>query len=166
VLVWVAVVALAMGIMGVGAILWVQRNKAAMPDASEAFGLATWTGLWLVGLASAAGSSLVPIVFSLLGALITGSGFTFRPFSAALVNARGERASRLRALWRSVVTWTPMCATLVVVKIAPAPPDHRVSLLALESALMVLAIAAAAWAVNHPARSLQDRLAGTWIVPR
>ena len=157
---------LAMGVMGVAAILWIGRNKAAMPDASEAFGLATWTGLWLVGLASAAGSFVVPMVLSLLGALITGSGFTFRQFGAALVNARGERASRVRALWRALVTWMPMCATLVVVKIAPEPPNHRVSLLALESALMMLAIAAAVWAVNHPARSLQDRLAGTWIVPR
>ncbi len=36
--------------------------------------------------------------------LLSRSGFTFRPFGAALVNARGERASRLRALRRAAVT--------------------------------------------------------------
>jgi hypothetical protein len=137
-----------------------------MPEASEAFTLATWTGLWLVGLAAAAGSFVMPIFFSVLGALITGSGFTFRPFGAALVNRRGKRASRLRALWRAFVTWTPLCVTMIVVKMSPDPPNYRVDLLVLETALMAFVAGAAAWAVFHPSRSVQDRLAGTWVVPR
>jgi hypothetical protein len=32
--------------------------------------------------------------------------------------------------------------------------------------LIALIGAAAAWAIYHPSRSIQDRLAGTWIVPR
>jgi hypothetical protein len=128
--------------------------------------LTTWLGLWLVALASAAGSFVMPMIFSAIGAVITGSGFTFRPFGAALVNQRGERASRMRALWRATVTWTPIVLVLVVVKISPKPPAYRTGLLLLETALMVGAIAAAAWAIAHPSRSLQDRLAGTWIVPR
>src|SRR5262249_25473730 len=112
------------------------------------------------------GSFVVTMFFSTLGALVTGSGFTFRPFGAALVNARGQRASRLRALWRAAVTWTPLIVTLIVVKLAPNPPNYRVDLLVLETALMAFVAGAAAWAVAHPSRSLQDRLAGTWIVPR
>jgi len=104
--------------------------------------------------------------FSVLGAIITGSGFTFRPFGAALVNRRGQRASRLRALWRAAVTWTPMCVILFVIKRSPNPPNYRLDLLTLETVLIAFVGAAAVWAIYHPSRSIQDRLAGTWIVPR
>ena len=50
--------------------------------------------------------------------------------------------------------------------LSPAPPNYRLSLLVLETALIGAVGAAAAWAVYHPSRSIQDRLAGTWIVPR
>jgi len=155
-----------MAIVAVAGVIWVGKNRDTMPDASEAFALTTWMGLWLVALASAAGSFVVTIFFSALGALITGSGFTFRPFGAALVNARGQRASRIRALWRAAVTWTPICVTLVVIKLSPDPPNYRLDMLTLETVLMALISAAAVWAVFHPSRSLQDRLSGTWIVPR
>jgi hypothetical protein len=157
---------ISMAIVAVGGIIWVGKNRATMQDAAEAFSLVSWTGLWLIALASAAGSFVVTIFFSVLGALITGSGFTFRPFGAVLVNARGQRASRLRALWRAAVTWTPVCLTLIVVKLSPDPPNYRIDLLVLETALMALVAGAAAWAVSRPSRSLQDRLSGTWIVPR
>jgi hypothetical protein len=161
-----AVFPLIMAIVAVGGVIWIGRNRATMPDAAEAFTLATWTGLWMVGLASAVGSFVVTIFFSVFGALVTGSGFTFRPFGAALVNRRGKRASRFRALWRAAVTWAPLCLTLVVMKMSPDPPNVPVSALALQTVLMALIGAAAVWAVYHPSRSLQDRLSGTWIVPR
>jgi hypothetical protein len=31
---------------------------------------------------------------------------------------------------------------------------------------MALLVAGAVWTALHPSRSIQDRLAGTWIVPR
>ena len=157
---------LAMAIVAVAGIVWIGKNRATMPDAAEAFGLTTWTGLWLVALASAAGSSLVSVFMSGVGALVTGSGFTFRPFGAVLVNGRGKRASRLRALWRVAVTWTPICLTFVLVKMSPKPPDYRLGLLTLQTVVVALAVAAAVWAIYHPSRSIQDRLSGTWIVPR
>jgi hypothetical protein len=157
---------IAMSLVAVGGVLWVNANRASMPDASEAFGLASFTGLWSVALASAVGSFVVTIVFSGLGALVTGSGFTFRPLGAALVNRRGKRASRLRALWRAAVTWTPMVVTLIVLKRSPQPPAASVGLLAVQTTLVALVAAAAVWAIDHPSRSLQDRLSGTWIVPR
>ena len=156
----------ARAIVAVGGVVWIGKNRATMPDASEAFALATWMGLWLVAIASAAGSFVVTIFFSVLGAVITGSGFTFRPFGAALVNARGQRASRLRALWRAAVVWTPICVTLIVVKLSPDPPNYRLDLLILQTALILSFAGTAAWAIAHPSRSLQDRLSGTWIVPR
>ena len=121
--------------------------------------------LWPVALKIAAGSFVVVMVASCVGALVTGSGFTFRPAGAALVNRRGQRASRLRALWRWAVTWTPMVVILVAVEgtsAASASPWLAV----LRSGLMLAFIAAAVWAILNPSRSIQDRIAGTWIVPR
>jgi hypothetical protein len=64
------------------------------------------------------------------------------------------------------VTWAPLCVLLVVVKASPDPPNYSLTLLTLQTVLMAAIAAAAAWAVHRPSRSLQDRLAGTWIVPR
>jgi hypothetical protein len=153
-------------LVAVGGMLWVGKNRAEMVDATEALSLLTATGLWLIALTSMVGTFSVTIFMSALGAIVTGSGFTFRPFGAVLVNARGARASRVRALWRAVVTWTPMGVALILVKTNPSPPAYSVGLLAIESALVIGFGAAAAWAITHPSRSLQDRLAGTWIVPR
>jgi hypothetical protein len=155
-----------MAVVAVAGIVWIGKNRATMPDAAEAFTLVSLRGFWLVALASAAGSSVVPMFLSGIGALVTGSGFTFRPLAGALVTARGARASRLRALWRSAVTWAPMCAVLVVIKVSPKPPNYSVVWLTVQTILMALIVAAAVFAVYHPSRSIQDRLAGTWIVPR
>ncbi len=155
-----------MAVVAVAGIVWIGKNRATMPDAAEAFTLVSLRGFWLVALASAAGSSVVPMFLSGFGALLTGSGFTFRPLAGALVTARGARASRLRALWRSAVTWAPMCAVLVVIKISPKPPNYSVVWLTVQTILMALIAAAAVFAVYHPSRSIQDRLAGTWVVPR
>ena len=38
--------------------------------------------------------------------------------------------------------------------------------LLLEWTLMAIFAAAATWAIARPSRGIQDRLAGTWIVPR
>ena len=121
-----AVFPVLMAIVAVAGIVWVGKNRATMPDAAEAFTLVSLRGFWLVALASGAGSSVVPMFASGLGALVTGSGFTFRPFGAALVTARGARASRLRAFWRWAITWAPMCAVLVVIKMSPKPPNYSV----------------------------------------
>jgi hypothetical protein len=153
-------------ISAVVGVIWIGRNRAAMPDAAEAANLLTWAGLWVIAMASAAGTSMVTVFLSMLGAIVTGSGFTFRPLGAALVNTRGQRASRVRALWRSIVTWAPMCALMIAVKLSPKPPDYRVGLVLVQVALMAVVAAGIAWAVHRPSRSIQDRLSGTWIVPR
>jgi len=126
----------------------------------------TWSGLWVAGLAVLAGTFVITIGLSLAGALVTGSGFTFRPCGAALVNRRGERASRARALLRSAVTWLPVMATFYVFSISPRAPDYSVPMLLLQTCIMGGMFAAAGWAIARPTRGIQDRIAGTWIVPR
>ncbi|HEY2431585.1 MAG TPA: protein kinase [Vicinamibacterales bacterium] len=136
--------------------------------AKERSGLArltTFAGLLTTALAIAAGTSAIPALLALIGALVTGSGFTFRPCRAALVNRRGQPVSRLRALWRAVVCWSPIAAMLVSY-VFRSDGTSSPALIAVQSMLLLAAIAAALWAIARPTRGLQDRLAGTWIVPR
>jgi hypothetical protein len=105
-------------------------------------------------------------VFAIAGALVTRSGFTLRGVGAALVTSRGEDAGRLRALWRVAVAWLPIAAGLLILRAAPKVQDLTIGTAALQTLPLVLFAAGAAWAIKHPSRSLQDRLAGTWIVPR
>jgi len=117
-------------------------------------------------IATLGGTFIVVAFLAGVGALVTGSGFTFRPFGAALVNRRGKRISRVRALWRAAVAWSPMIVLAVVMKNGPDVTDASNLMVALDLALVAIVVAGAIWAAQHPARGLQDRLAGTWIVPR
>ncbi len=55
---------------------------------------------------------------------------------------------------------------MILVKSSSNPSDVRVVVLTLQTVLMIAIAAAAGWAIYRPARSIQDRLAGTWVVPR
>jgi hypothetical protein len=122
--------------------------------------------MWAIGLASLAGMLLAIAPFALLGALVTGSGFTFRWVGAALVNHRGQRASRLRALWRAIMTWSLPCGVAVLFGSSSSAGYVDLRVLVVQTVGMGLVVAAAVWTVLHPSRSIQDRLAGTWVVPR
>jgi hypothetical protein len=123
-------------------------------------------GMWFVAFAVYASMFVVPMFLNGLGAVITGSGFTFRPFGAMLVNRRGQRVSRVRALWRAIVTWAPVVVTLILFGFDTGRANFHASVFALQGAVMLGMAAAAVWAILHPSRSIQDRLSGTWIVPR
>jgi hypothetical protein len=117
-------------------------------------------------VATLGGTFIAVAFFAGVGALVTGSGFTFRPFGVALVNRRGKRISRARALWRAVVTWSPMIALAFVLKRGPDVTQASTTVVAIDLALVAVVVAGAIWASQHPARGIQDRLAGTWLVPR
>ena len=73
----------------------------------------------------------------------------------------GVRASRLRVLWRSIVTWVPVLPLFIVSIVGMDKRwvwQHWL-------ALALLGVLAAA-SIALPKRGLQDRLAGTWPVPR
>ena len=123
-------------------------------------------GLWETALAVAAGLFVVVAVFALFGAFLARGGFTLRAFGAAVVNRRGEPAARLRCVWRAVVTWSLVPVMLVVLDTKASLEGSDVRTAILHSLPMALFAAGAVWAALHPSRSIQDRLAGTWIVPR
>jgi hypothetical protein len=112
-----------------------------------------------------AGAIVAPLVgalammclLAILSATYFRGGFMFRLLGIALADHNGYEASRHRVLLRAVVAWLPCVCFVGAIGFD--------STLAAATA-MVVVIAGAALAVVTPGRGLQDRLAGTWLVPR
>jgi hypothetical protein len=122
--------------------------------------------LWGVLAMIAAGSAAFVAVLGLIGALAVRGGFTMRAFGAALVRADGRDASRLRALVRALVAWSPVLLFPLLIKFGPPLDRITVGFAFLYTLVPVMLLAGAVWAWKHPSRGIQDRIAGTWIVPR
>jgi hypothetical protein len=114
---------------------------------------------------AAFGSAFVGVLAA-IGSLAARGGFTFRPFGAALVRKDGKNASRLRALIRVLAAWSPVPVVCYLVAKGSNPVDVSTGRALLEAAIFLVFIAGAVWAILHPTRGIQDRIAGTWIVPR
>ena len=95
----------------------------------------------------------------------------------AVVREDGLRASRLRTLWRSAIAWSPTLLPLIIVatqmqaESADAGLGHSLghtvkNTQALWPIALALLLVGAIWFVWNPTRSLQDRLAGTYLVLR
>ena len=102
----------------------------------------------------------------MFGAFLARGGLTLRAFGAALVNRRGEPASRFRALWRAMIAWSLVPVAVAIVSSDKTIQDLQFRTLILHSLPMALFAAGAVWAILHPSRSIQVRLSCTWIVPR
>jgi hypothetical protein len=122
--------------------------------------------LWALALLMTTWTCAFIAVGAVLGALVMRSGYTARAVGAALVNGRGEHASRLRALVRVVVAFLPAAAGVLILRAGPKTEDLTIGIAMLQTLPLLLLAAGAAWAIRHPSRGIQDRLAGTWIVPR
>jgi uncharacterized RDD family membrane protein YckC len=108
---------------------------------------------------SARAGVALTLLLGLLSAAAVGGGVLLRAFGIAVVTANGKPASRLRAFWRALVAWSPLFAAMWL----PLGVSARH---AAGDSVVVLFLAGVAWAVTHPTRGVQDRLAGTWLVPR
>ena len=92
-------------------------------------------------------------------------GFLLHALDIVVVTKTGQPASRLRALWRGFVAWGIFLAPVLLLL---APPwliryvvDPRLGI-----GECIIGLLGAAWAVVCPERGLQDRIAGTYLVPR
>ncbi len=95
--------------------------------------------------------------FALFGVWAFRGGLILSAFGIAVVTRDGKPASRLRALSRGLAGWG-LVAVAIWLWVAV---DVAVGV-----SMGVLVVAGAAWAIVHPTRGLQDRIAGTWLVPR
>ena len=98
---------------------------------------------------------------AMVAALLFRGGVVLLIAGVTYVRRDGVRASRLRLLWRAMVTWGAVVPVFAVATAALAThwtwqPWLAVALLGLLAAV----------SVALPGRGLQDRLAGTWPVPR
>ena len=119
-----------------------------------------------VAFIAGAAACLVALA-GLVGAFAARGGLTLRVLGAALVKSDGRDASRFRAVLRAAIAWSPLVLWLVLMRFGPASIQNMTAPVALLYTLVLVVLAAGAlWAWRHPARGIQDRLAGTWIVPR
>jgi hypothetical protein len=125
-----------------------------------------FTALWaLVAMIAGISAGVIGLV-ALVGALAVRGGFTLRAFGVAVVTADGTDASRLRTLWRATLTWLPVVLSVFLYRYGPPIQVANVPV----AVLYTLPVAAMLWgatvAWRNPTRAVQDRLAGTWLVPR
>jgi len=98
---------------------------------------------------------------AVVAALLFRGGVVLLIAGVTYVRKDGARASRLRLLWRAILTWGPLFPVFCVAVLALAKHLTWQPWLAL-TLLGLLATVS----IALPVRGLQDRLAGTWPVPR
>jgi len=116
---------------------------------------------------------------ALITALLSRGGLVMYIVGVAVVTNGGARASRLRVFLRTLIAWAPVVAgsgllTLAFYRALSWTPFwishmwynllYRVPALALLGWVLLIGLLILSMAL--PARSLQDRMAGTWLVPR
>ena len=102
---------------------------------------------------------------SLLTALAFRGGL-MRIMGLELVTADGRPATRLRVLARAALVWAPSVALVILARFLIVFGVRTVAVLTVGGLALLILLVGAIVAVLHPSRGIQDRLAGTWIVPR
>jgi hypothetical protein len=148
----------------------------------------TWQYLWLQTLAGL----MIAGSLGVLSALAARGGIVLRVMSVAVITRNGILASGSRTRLRAVLSWLPVLAASAAAFAAPSPlltlTPHAAQFLVISPmglpvffpndpsipfvrlAIITVALAvfalAGIFALIRPERGLQDRLAGTWLVPR
>jgi hypothetical protein len=104
------------------------------------------------------GFAFLVAVPSLIAALVCRGGLLVRALGIAFVARDGALASRWRLLARILLTWSPLLVDLALTPV--------LGLFKAEAAMLALFALGVTWSLLDPQRSLPDRLAGTWPVPR
>jgi hypothetical protein len=148
----------------------------------------TWQYLWLQTLAGL----MIAGSLGVLSALAARGGIVLRVMSVAVITRNGILASGSRTRLRAVLSWLPVLAASAAAFAGPSPlltlTPHAAQFLVISPmglpvffpndpsipfvrlAIITVALAvfalAGIFALIRPERGLQDRLAGTWLVPR
>ena len=110
---------------------------------------------------------VVLIISALIQLLELPFNFTFSHslFRLAVVNAKGKLAGISQLLVRWVIVWLPLLFPMGLAVLLQKRIDISAAFIP-ALILLLLWLSAAVYAVIHPHRGLQDRLAGTWVVRR
>jgi hypothetical protein len=140
-------------------------RRIAKRERSQRFGF-IWVGV---------GTMLFVIAVAMMTEFIGAAAFrtlpVLRVFGITAVNRAGAPASRWRLLWRSALVWIPLLVALLIITgiFRDVTNDEPAFSLAVEFSIVVFLIAAtdfvAIYAMVRPNAALQDRLAGTRLVP-
>jgi eukaryotic-like serine/threonine-protein kinase len=111
------------------------------------------------------GALVMAAVVGLLTALAT-RGAILRMLGFEIVTADGRLASRWRVLARTAIAWSPLLLPALVSTARGGIAGNLFGLGVVLAAALAAQLVGAGVAIARPARGIQDRLAGTWIVPR
>jgi uncharacterized RDD family membrane protein YckC len=116
-------------------------------------------GLLLVG-------SLTAVAVGSLVLAVSCRGVVFRMLGFDLVTADGQPAGRARVLARTATAWAPVLVPVGVATGLDGLAGGPAALAAIVAVALLVMAGGAAVAIARPSRGIQDRVAGTWIVPR
>jgi len=125
------------------------------------------SGSWQMAFTLGMMVFVLTAIVGLVSAALFRGGLMLRAFDIAVVTRTGSRVTRLRGLLRAVVAWGPLLAAG-----GAAPMTTMMAARALDQnaaftiAAWAIFVGGAAYAVLNPERGLQDRIAGTYLVPR
>ena len=103
----------------------------------------------------------------LVSSLVVPGGAAFRLLDLAVVGPDGRAVTRARGISRAAIAWIPPLASLGLFVSLSTAGDFAVEPTWLPSlVLLALFVAGGLLALIDPRRGLQDRIAGTSLVPR
>jgi uncharacterized RDD family membrane protein YckC len=114
------------------------------------------------------GDLLITLLFVTISALAFPGGIIMKFVGLAVVDGNGTEISRVRSLIRVGVTWFPAIVWMGLLFGGALihgwfPDPENPFLLALPLGVLLFG---AIWGIARPERGIQDRIMGTWIVPR
>ena len=86
-------------------------------------------------------------------------------FRLAVINAMGKPADRSKLLIRWAIVWLPLLLPVFILGMS-INEIGRAAAFYTNLGLLLIWLSGAIYAVVHPNRGIQDRLAGTWVVRR
>ncbi len=110
--------------------------------------------------------TLIAVALAGLVAALATRGAILRLLGFEIMTTEGRRAGRGRVLARAAIAWSPILVPLIATGVIEGVGAHLPNMIPVFGAALAVQCAGAIVAIAQPARGLQDRLAGTWIVPR
>lgn len=140
----------------------IREADAAVGPHAKAISLEVLRNPWLPLVVGVSTLSIYVAVPAVIGALLFRGGLVLLVCGVAVARRDGVRASRGRAFWRSLVAWSPLI-------LSPFPLGFLTGIIgvvwaSIVAGAVVLILVVVSLAL--PDRGLQDRIAGTCLVPR